>query len=67
MKLKTDMIGFGNSKMLNLGYKLLPSGLIVATLGGLLIELGGAWYQARTEQSNDFVETLFEDVQNDNK
>lgn len=62
MKIKTNMIGFGNSKLLNLGYKLLPSGLLVAALGGLFIELGGVWYKAANEKSEESIEHAFNAV-----
>lgn len=62
MKIKRNMLGFGNSKLLNLGYKLLPNGLIVAALGGLFIELGGAWYKAADEKSEESIEYAFNTV-----
>lgn len=62
MKIKTNMVGFGNSNLLKLGYNLLPSGLLVAALGGLFIELGGAWYKAVDEKSEESIEHAFNTV-----
>lgn len=56
------MLGFGNSKLLNLGFKLLPNGLFVAALGGLFIVLSGTWYEATDEKSEESIEDAFNTV-----